>query len=215
VLAPLASVAEELSALKQITYRMEIDAGTLAGSPVEVLDSVLAVFDSVPSMDPRSGISAILRARGFIPSVERPPGTTTTRAAEQATYDLLLALFRTASVVHAAKLAAVAEWDSYENAVNVRDQIADALDADAESAEDSVYAQLTQLRADLVLVVPGEASDLPRLVEYVPPSTVPSLVLAHRLYGSLDREADIVLRNGVKRPGFIVGGSALEVLSDA
>ncbi len=63
--------------------------------------------------------------------------------------------------------------------------------------------------------VPGEASDLPRLLRYVPPATVPSLVLAHRLYGDVALEADLVARNRVARPGFMLGGQALEVLSAA
>ncbi|HZH79574.1 MAG TPA: hypothetical protein VEY88_26365, partial [Archangium sp.] len=62
--------------------------------------------------------------------------------------------------------------------------------------------------------VPGSESDLPRLVSYTPAGTVPSLVLAHRLYGGVQTEGDMLRRNGIGHPGFILGGVELQVLSD-
>ena len=82
---------------------------------------------------------------------------------------------------------------------------------DHAAACDAVLVQ-EQLRADLMRAVPGEDSDLPRLGIVTPPAMVPSIVLAHRLYGDTDREADLVTRNRIPRPGFIRGGEPLEVL---
>jgi prophage DNA circulation protein len=78
---------------------------------------------------------------------------------------------------------------------------------------DTAFPALNQLRADLVRAVPGEDSGLARLVSYAPAFTVPSLVLAFQLYGDVTREADIVARNSIRHPGFVIGGRALEVLS--
>jgi prophage DNA circulation protein len=109
----------------------------------------------------------------------------------------------------------VAEYDTYDAAVSVRDDLAAKIDEQAQAADDDTFAALAQLRADLVRSVPGEERDLPRLVRHTPEYTVPSLVLAHRLYGSLERESDLVTRNRIPRPGFILGGVGLEVLADA
>lgn len=214
-LAPVVSTVQELAALEQLTADMEANAASLASSPADALDSILALFDALPSLPERDGVTALLRAAGFVASTERPPASTSTREAEQAVYDVLDAVARVTLLVQAARLASLAAWENYEDAVGVRDQIADALDAAVEFAGDEMFAQVQQLRSDLARSVPGEDSDLPRLAVYTPPVTVPSLVLAQRLYGSIDREADICARNRVKRPGAIPGGAPLEVLSDA
>lgn len=214
-LAPALSVAEELATLRAQVAGLRSSASSLAAAPAAMLSSFVAMLESLPTMDEREGIDALLAAYEFVPAIARPAGTTPARVREQERYDLVDGIARTAMVVHAAKLAAEAVYDSYQDAVDVRDAVADAIDEQAEVADDVTFAALAQLRADLVRSVPGDASDLPSLVEYTPAASIPSLVLAHRLYGNLDREQDIVVRNAVKRPGFIPGGSALEVLSDA
>jgi prophage DNA circulation protein len=105
------------------------------------------------------------------------------------------------------------EFDSYDEAVAARDEITDLLDEQADEAADDTYPALMQLRADLVKAVPGEGADLPRLLAYTPPATVPSLVLAHRLYGDVTKELEVVARNKVRHPGFVTGGRELEVVS--
>jgi prophage DNA circulation protein len=212
-LAPIIGTADEAARVKKQLGDLVLEAGLLAARPVAVLDSVLDVLTApIPA---RAGISALLRAFGFRPSEPRPPATTPARRQERALYDVVLEVVRTAIVVEAARLAPAADYDSYEDAVAVRDEIAAALDAQIESADDATFAALEQLRAELVKAVPGIDSDLPRLSAYAPPATVPSLVLAHRLYGNLSREADIIARNRVRHPGFITGGRPLEVLVDA
>jgi prophage DNA circulation protein len=216
-LAPLVDDTQALAGMKRDLDALVLDAAELVQAPLEVVarlrDAVVAL-GSLP-LTPRLGVRALLAAYGFLPSEDRPPATTPTRTRERAAYDALGALIRTLAVVQTARLVLEEEHDSYEAAVALRDEISVRLDEQAEAAGDDAYAAIVQLRADLVRAVPGEASDLPRLVRYTPPVTVPSLVLAHRLYGNLDREADIVTRNRVAHPGFVVGGSELEVLADA
>jgi len=214
-LAPLVTVTQEAAALKRRVAAMRVGAVLLAARPAELLDEVVALFADVPSLPAREGVGGMLRARSFSPAGERPAASTTTREVEQAVFDVLLLATRCACVVQASVLASTADWDSYDEAVEARDAIAAALDEEAEFASDDLFGQLQQLRADLVRSVPGADSDLPRLVRYTPPTTVPSLVLTHTLYGDLALEADVVRRNSVLHPGFVIGGVELEVLSDA
>ncbi len=49
-------------------------------------------------------------------------------------------------------------------------------------------------------------------MSHTPAFTLPSLVLAQELYGSVDQEADIIARNSISNPLLVIGGTALEVL---
>lgn len=73
---------------------------------------------------------------------------------------------------------------------------------------------LLDLRAAVLVNVPPPGLKLPSVVTYQVPRSVPSLVLAYRLYGDASRAADIVSRNDLEAPAFIIGGTVLEVLSD-
>jgi prophage DNA circulation protein len=198
----------EAAAMRARLDRLTASAAAIVLSPASVLEEVLALLDSVTTT------SAALAAYGFSPG-RRPPATTATRVQERANYDALTSLARVASIIRAAELALDESFDTYDAAIAMRDAIADRLDEQAELVDDATFGALDALRAALVRAVPGDDSDLPRIVEHSPDVTVPSLVLAHRLYGDVSMESDIVTRNRVLRPGFLVGGQALEVLSDA
>jgi prophage DNA circulation protein len=215
-LSPLVTTAQELAVLKQELEILTAETVTLVRTPASVfaaLQGAISAF-AVASVE---GVKAVLAAIDLEPEVARPEATTTTREQERANYGALLWVFQALLVVQAVRLVADVEFDSYDAAAATRDAILDRLEDLLEDADDDAYAALQELRADLVRAVPGEEADLPRLVRYTPPSTAPSLVLAHRLYGSdalADREADLVARNGVRRPGFVPGGVELEVLAD-
>jgi len=215
--APVVAGAQALATLKRGTDNLLLDAAILAREPGSLLDGLLGVLGSLDddALPPPLGITALLAAYGFVPSSDLPPTSPPTRAEERELFEFLAWIARLVELVRAAHCVAAADFDSYDAAVAARDAVADALDEQAAWADDDTFAAMEQMRADLVKVVPGEATDLPRLLAYTPPYTVPSLVLAHTLYGGLDREADLIARNGVARPGFVPGGVELEVLSDA
>lgn len=213
-LAPVVTATQDLASLKLQLDNLVLDAAALARQPVDALDGFAGVLGSLGTSPAGPVIAALLNAYAFTPPA-RPPATTATRVLEREAYDLLLAIVRSSLLVQAARLAPGAEYDSYDAAVAVRDAIASKLDEQAEGADDATYAALAQLRADLVRAVPGEDRDLPRIVRHTPAYTVPSLVLAHRLYGNLSREADLVTRNRIAHPGFVLGGAELEVLANA
>jgi len=215
-LAPVVQATQDLAVLKRDLDELVLDAAALVRQPALVTSRFAAALVTLTALPltPKLGIRALLDAYAFIPAVARPAATTATRVLEALNYDALLHLVRVVMLAQAARLASAEAFDTYDEALAARDAIADALDTEADAADDATFASLQQLRADLVRAVPGEASDLPRLVRYTPPVTVPSLVLAQQLYGDVSREADLVARNRVERPGFVPGGTALEVLAD-
>ncbi len=182
------------------------NAAELVQNPDDLYLSLVGVFELIDD------ITFLTRAYGFDPGT-RPPATTANRALEQACFDALTLVTQRLVVVRAAELLPDQEFDSYDTAVAQRNAVAELLDDQAETASDDTYPALLQLRADIIKAVPGLDSDLPRLVVYTPPVTVPSLVLTHRLYGALDLEQDVVSRNHIRHPGFVAGGRSLEVLS--
>jgi prophage DNA circulation protein len=130
-------------------------------------------------------------------------------------------------------------YETYDEAIIIRDQVVQAIDAaigvDVEPSvvvvgaaepisilapgqhvvDDELYVALVQIRSDLVAAVPGERSRLPRLVSYTLVVSEPSIVLTYRLYGDLARLDDVIDRNRIAHPGFVRGGRALQVLSNA
>lgn len=198
-----AVAGQELSA--QQRAELFRDIGRLAGqvrSGLALVELLQSVLERVPG--------GLLQVYRFVPG-ERPPMTTANRALERENFDALAAVVRQLALLRAVDIALVEDFGSYEEAVGARDELADAIDEQQELAGDELYTALVRLRADLVKAVP--AVGLARVVAYEPPATVPSLVLAHQLYGDVSQEPGLVARNNPARPGFLTGGVPLEVLS--
>ena len=127
--------------------------------------------------------------------------------------DAVSELVRCVALAETAQSVSAMDFDTYEDALAVRDQLVDALDQEAAVADDAVYQSLADLRVAVVKDFSGRAS-LPRLASYQPVQTLPALVVAHAIYGDADRADEICARNRIRHPGAVPGGVALEVLTD-
>jgi prophage DNA circulation protein len=214
VLTRVSMETQKLAVLRRRVDAFTASAQDLLSTPADLLAGLLEILDGFDSDVAESLGNSLLEVYDFDPGV-RPPATTPTRAQEQANFDAVHRLVQRLVVVQTASLAPLRKFVNYEKAVETRDKIADLLDEQAELATDDTYPALSQLRADLMKAVPGVDTALPRLVTHTPAATVPSLVLAHQLYGDVSLESDILDRNRVRRPGFVTGGRALEVLTRA
>lgn len=200
---------QEAAASAKRAADLAANAATLVTSGEDTLTALVELFDAASGLTSTAMLTVYDASLG-----QRPSGATSNRMIEQENFDQLQRLNQRLTVVRAAELALEETFTDYGSAVAARDAIADLLDEQAELADDSAYTALVELRAALVNAVPGFESGLPRLVTYTPPETVPSLVLAWRLYRSVTPEADLLARNSVPNPMFVVGGTPLEVLSD-
>lgn len=166
---------------------------------------------------PRSAVRELRGLIGYAPSAEAWADTPARRVqtANGVAIGRLVTLTAAAEAV-----AATTEihFDSYDDAVAVRDDLAERIDAAAfdmaDVGDDAGYEALTTLRLALVRDVTQRGGSLDRLYSYAPPSSEPALVTAQRLYGDADRAQEIVDRNRVRHPGFIPAGAVLEVLTD-
>lgn len=135
---------------------------------------------------------------------------------EQQNADALAAYGRQTAIIEAARIAPFINWRTLDDAEHYRDRIADALDYEAEiTDDDEVYRAFSAMRVLVIQSVTPDDGSLPRLVDYVPARTMPSLVLAYRLYGAADKADDIASINSIRHPGFIAGAETVRVLSDA
>lgn len=128
---------------------------------------------------------------------------------------LVNGLIRGSALSGALRAAVRMSWDSYEQATGVRDRLLARIEELAPYAGDEEYDALMEAQASFVGLVPPEDEKLPRIGSFTPAATTTALLVAWRLYGDRDREADILARNRVSNPNFVRGGRPLEVLVDA
>lgn len=206
VLSTVTVGAQQLALLERQIAELTEDVGALSQVPADMLSALVGVFDLLDSGE------ALATVYAYDPGT-RPPATTANREQEQINFDATYYLTQRLAAIRAAEVAPDQTYDSFDNAIAARDRLTALLDEQAGVAADDAYPALMQLRADLVKAVPGADSDLPRLLTYTPGAVVPSLVLAHTLYGNLDLEADLVARNRVRNP-LLVPALPLQVLGD-
>lgn len=204
------------------------DAAGLVQKPLQMLDSVLGVVGSIRSAFGANAFSMLTSLFDRYSSVYSGSTSTASRKQQAANYTAMSALIRQASIAEAATAAVVVErsegglisvedteYDSYQDAIATRDSLAGRLDTESESTvDDRVYVALTDLRVSVVKAIPSPEQDLPRIVDYSPRQTQPSLLVAYQLYGDATRSNEIARRNRPRHPGFLTGGKTLEVLAD-
>jgi prophage DNA circulation protein len=76
---------------------------------------------------------------------------------------------------------------------------------------------LMQLRTEAISHIRSVTPHLPRLARVTPQATRPVIVQAHEFYGAdwfvEDRAAEIVRRNRIRHPGFLLAGQPLEMVT--
>lgn len=148
------------------------------------------------------------------------PTTTPTRVQQAQSTQAMQQMVQRGAVLRATTASAAAVYASLNDALATRDRLLAAIDAQMGATQivtgapidDDLYQALAGLRAAVNEDLTIRGGKLPRITSYTPPTTMPALVIAHRLYGDASRADEIVTRNNIRHPGFVPGGVALEVL---
>lgn len=237
-LSPVVTETQALSTMKTQLDALVTGAALLVKNPLAIVTQLGIVMGSLLEWPdtPRLGLSALIAAYNFTPTISAPAPGTAIREAENGNYVALVQYVQTLSIVAAVKFAVAAVtapgrtistaatssqvdpaagYDSYQDALAVRATLMTAIDALGETADDATFAELQDLRAQMAVTVPGTPNTLPELETFTPLVTVPALVLSQRLYGNISLADDLVTRNAIQHPGFVPGGQALQVLSHA
>ncbi|EGJ49054.1 DNA circularization protein [Desulfocurvibacter africanus] len=207
----------ELTQLQSDLYSLNSGLATLLTSPGGLAAQVQATIGSMAglSMMPDSVLATYRSLFGFGgDSGSKSQAVTPSRAQLQENRDATGDLVRQTAVIEASRAAASWDYDSSADAQAVRDELADQLDLEAETAPDATYSALVDLRAALVRDLTDRAMLLPRLLAWTPARTLPALVIAHQIYGDATRAEQLVARNKLRHPLAVPGGQALEVLAD-
>lgn len=187
----------------------------LIQSPADLGQRVTGLIGSLSGIASRPG-SALRMYRGLFDHGDDAlavPRTTPARIQQADNQDAAHSLVRRAAVVEAVRASAGMQFESADDALAVRDELADRIDAEAETADDASYVALTDLRAAMVADINARGAQLARISRWTPKSTLPALVVAHKLYGDAERATEVVDRNAIRHPGFVPGGDELEVLN--
>lgn len=215
-LKPIVQFTQELAGLNRQVAALIDEASTLARTPADVLSTFLgAITDLADTIagSPEEMWRGLVNAygadvEGIVAAIN---AVTPSGEQELENAEALGTGLRRALLTEAAKLIVEIEFETFEEAIAAREELAALLDEQAAVATDDAYPALVELRAAVCRAVPGDA-DLARVITVTRPVAIPSLLVAYQLYGSVDYEADILARNEVSHPGFLSG--ELYVLSD-
>jgi prophage DNA circulation protein len=141
-------------------------------------------------------------------------GTTPMELIEAGNQRAFIALVKNLSISEICRLIAQFQFGSFDEAISMRDLLANYLDTLAEAGGDLTYRAMIDLRTAVSRHLTESAENLPRLVKHIPNRDIPALVLAQRLYGDSRKDIDIITRNKIRNPARISGGVVLEVLSE-
>jgi prophage DNA circulation protein len=204
-------VTAYVAALQTLSATVESLIRTPADLAVE-LYGLIADLALLPDR-PRRALAAYRQLWDVLRNEPTVTETTPNRARQVANQAALSALVQRAAIVEACRAAAEIDFDSADEATTLRTELSDQLDLEMATAADDSYQALVALRGALVRDLTDRGADLARLTVHTPTQTVPALVLAQQLYDDPARADEIVARNGVRHPGFVPGGRALEVLT--
>jgi len=195
---------------------------SLLASPADLALVIVGMIGSLGSLGDRPG-KQVIALRSLIASASALPAVNASTASrqdqarnQQAIADLVICAAAGAAV----RSIANASFTSYDDAVAVRDALADDLDDQAVAASvrgnDALASDLDTLRRTMIADVTARGGSLAHLFSYTPVTVMPALVLAWQLYrdpaSTIDQAADIVSRNAIRHPGF-VPAEPLQVLS--
>jgi prophage DNA circulation protein len=209
---PIESVGEAVRAARRLATEFDDLVTDPSGLAREIQGAIgLAIGDAVRV---KSSFANALNLLGIGDDDLIMDTGTPSRTAENQNQAAINSLVKQGLLAELGALASITDFDSRNDALDVRDAILVAIDAELESGvSDDAFSALRGLQAAVADAVPS-IDDEPLLKDFIPQQTTSSLVISYRLYADARREAEIVARNGIRHPGFIAGGQPVQVLSN-
>lgn len=112
----------------------------------------------------------------------------------------------------ACSVAAAYAPSTTKEAGELQASVLDAIDAAQMEADDDTFAALSNLRTVTLRSMAEKARTLPDVISVTESQVMPSLAVVWRWTGGLEAEQELVARNGLRHPGFVPGGQALELI---
>lgn len=215
ITSAIPNLAEEQQHLTGLITTFNQDVTTLARAPENLAASIFGIVAAVVSVatNAQDALDILRSLPDFIDDEAAIIGTSINRVAQRANQDALTDLIMQAVLTQQANVVANMDFDSFDSAVALRDELCDAIDTAMSTVDDLTYNALADLRTAIINDINQRGANLAHLVKHECKTTISALLLSYRLYGSIAYADDIIARNGIKHPLFIPGGTELEVLS--
>lgn len=217
-LSTITSLSGDLGEFTSYLESMRTNVGDLVVVPTQLATEISSGLVSLARLptETSEGFQALVGLGAFAPLLVEFGQSTPARVQQSQNEEQFLSLMREGATIEAARLVPDMEFASRADAQAVRDTITGLLDAEMIStSDDDVYRTLSALYASVVADLQGRGATLALVRRITLAATEPALTLAHRLYQDPTRDQEIVDRNRIQHPGFIPGGTAIEVLTDA
>jgi prophage DNA circulation protein len=186
------------------------------GSYKELFDIFGSDLDEIP----RSGLLTAGATGGtpvVLPNgmkVTLAPGSTPSRAMQKLNQVAMAELNQKTALIEYARVSSQVTYASQDDAMAVIETLVDRMDqvAEMQSTSDTTYQLFMKLKTACVRDIKERGEKASSLGRYTPALTLPSLVVAHNIFGDASKEGALVARNPhVLHPGFVPGGRTLEV----
>jgi prophage DNA circulation protein len=210
-----ATKSEEISALAFGLRNLKAEAGDLIKSPAalskRIQDSYTLLNNALGG--DRAGFQAASVLSTFSVSSTSAPYDTPTRQREAKNKFVFENFMKTNATLNAIKVASTIQFESDEEVVEARDKLVSQLEEQILITEDdTVFQTLSEVKAQLVKVLPDIDNQLPNIQTIKPVATTSAIALSYDLFENVDSESDLIKRNKIQHPGFVVGGVELKVI---
>jgi prophage DNA circulation protein len=209
------SAAADLTELSFTLRKLTANVNDLLATPdklAEQMGSALGFLRTASGSaeDSFNGLKGML---GF-GSDDKPVAiTTSTRQKQFDNQKALNDMIKQIAVAEAVQSAIEVPFDSVEDAEAARSDLIGAIDDQmVDTTSDDVYAAQQDLMARMIQSLPPPNQALSRIGTVTKPKTTNSLILAYDVYESPSLESDIITRNKISNPAFILGGRELKIL---
>lgn len=208
--------SDEIADLASSIEDLKDDVDTLLNAPSLLAQRMTTSLDllskSVTSR--RESSRAYRNVFAYGSGFTQPTFNTQARIQERQNQRAFELFVRSIAAVSGAQSAVGIDFDSIEEAKDLSGLFFSEIDRlILELDDDPLIEALEQAKAQLAKAIPPTDQNLTRVVSVFNQSTAPALVIAYRIFGDIEDEADIIARNRVVNPNFVPGGRALGVLS--
>lgn len=212
-----ASTTKEDAAFTKALTKLQAAISTAVQDPSTLaadIQELVAGEEGAGGVSLLGGLQALRKLVAFGNNLKTVAQTTASRIQQFTNQAAIVNLVKRSAIVEMARLSKDLPFESLNEAVAVRDEIADLLEIEAlTTTDDSVFTSLMDLRAGVVQDITARSANFARLETKAPAQISNSLVTAYELYGDATREREIVERNDVIMPGFLSPNNPLLVLN--
>lgn len=214
----ISETSETLTDLAFSVRNLKADALTLVQQPGELASRLLDSITLLSSVatnadDASSAFSSMYEFSGsddVIPDVDSDARTQQAQNRNQ-----FNEYVRNMAIIRSTEEAVDRNFFSVQDAQTEQENLKDLIERQAEnSANINFFQDMQDLGASLVKNVPNVDNELPNLVSFEVRQTTNTLVLAYQLFEDADKEQEIIDRNDIQNPSFVIGGTVLEVVND-